>query len=130
MFCRQCGQQNDENTYRCVNCGYLLHSAPVPIVAGEFVQNYLVFAIFSVAFAALCSACYCLPIGLPFAIPAVICSAQVNGRVSAGDFPGAREASKKAQRWCWISVGVSLAGVAVYLVFMAVMIAIGATAKH
>jgi Interferon-induced transmembrane protein len=130
MFCRQCGQQNADNNYRCVNCGYLLHSAPAPLVGGELVQNYLVFAILSLAFSMLCAACYCFPIGVPFAIPAVIYSAQVNGRVGSGDLPGARESSKKAQMWCWISVGVSLAGLALYLVFIAVMAVLGAKNKH
>jgi hypothetical protein len=129
MFCRQCGQENDENTYRCVRCGYQIHSAPVPLVTGETVPNYRVFALLSVAFAALCSACYCLPIGLPFAIPAVICSSQVNGRVGAGDIQGARDAAKKAKMWCWISVGISLAGLALYLAFRLIAMLAGMKAN-
>jgi hypothetical protein len=130
MFCRQCGQENDENNFRCVRCGSEIHSAPIPAGTGEVVPNFLVFAILSIACAALCSACYCLPIGLPFAIAAVIYSAQVNGHLGAGDIPGARDSSKKAKKWCWISVAVSLAGLALYVVVMLLAIPLGMHAKH
>jgi hypothetical protein len=122
MFCRQCGQENDENTYRCVRCGYQIHSAPVPLETGETIPNYLIFAAISIALAALCSFCYCLPIGLPFGILAVIYSAQVNGRVQAGDVQGARNSAKQAKMWCMVSVGISLGGFALYLAFMSLRV--------
>ncbi|MFH0794383.1 MAG: zinc ribbon domain-containing protein [bacterium] len=33
MFCSQCGTQNDDNNYKCIRCGALLHPAPPPPVA-------------------------------------------------------------------------------------------------
>ncbi len=129
MFCRKCGQENEENTYRCVRCGYQIHSAPVPQETGETIPNYMVFAALSIGFAAVCSACYCLPIGLPFAIPAVIYSSQVSGRVNAGDLQGARESGTKAKMWCWISFGASLIGLALYFGFVALMVLSGVKGK-
>jgi len=30
MFCSRCGRENDDNNYRCVGCGSLLHPPPPP----------------------------------------------------------------------------------------------------
>jgi hypothetical protein len=49
-------------------------------------------------------------------IPAIIYAAQVNGKIQAGDLAGAKVASDNAKMWCWISVGVTLAGLAIWLV--------------
>ncbi|MFZ0731987.1 MAG: CD225/dispanin family protein [Candidatus Sulfotelmatobacter sp.] len=72
------------------------------IPPGATVQNYLVFAILATV---LC----CLPAG----IPAIVYAAQVNGKLQAGDFAGAQEASRNAKMWCWISFGLGLATFAI-----------------
>ena len=130
MFCRQCGQENDDNNYKCVGCGYLIHSAPVPFESRELVQNYLMFALLSLAFAVLCSLCYCFPVGVPFAIPAIISAAQVNSHAATGNISGARQAAKTARMWCWVSVGASLAGMVLYWGFMLMVMLIGTLDKH
>ncbi|MCD4783806.1 MAG: zinc ribbon domain-containing protein [Candidatus Eremiobacteraeota bacterium] len=28
MYCPKCGAQNDDNSYKCVSCSYLLHAKP------------------------------------------------------------------------------------------------------
>ncbi|OQB22936.1 MAG: hypothetical protein BWY12_00111 [candidate division BRC1 bacterium ADurb.Bin183] len=32
MFCSKCGTQNEDNNYRCINCGQILHSDPQPAI--------------------------------------------------------------------------------------------------
>ncbi len=125
MFCRSCGQQNDENSYRCVACGAELHAAPqraMPLPSGpvEEVPNYLVFAI-------LCTAFCCLPFG----IVAIVYSSQVNGLVAAGNIEAARDASKKAKIWCLASFGSIAALFVLYFLFLLVALVIGiATEQH
>ena len=98
MFCRKCGTQNPDNTYRCVQCGEVLQAqAAVPPPAQQ-IPNYLVQSILVTAFC-------CLPLG----IPAIVFSAQVNGRVQAGDIAGAMALSKRAKYWGWWAFGVGFA---------------------
>jgi hypothetical protein len=73
------------------------------------VPNYLVLAIVSL----FC----CLPLG----VVAVIFAAQVNGKVAAGDTAGALDASKKAKMFSFISIGLGLAGIICYVLFVVIM---------
>ncbi|HKT89321.1 MAG TPA: CD225/dispanin family protein [Candidatus Sulfotelmatobacter sp.] len=109
MFCPQCGASNADNAAICVQCGRNLQPAATPLAAtgqvippGATVENYLVFAILATV---LC----CLPTG----IAAIVYAAQVNGKLQAGDFAGAQQASRNAKMWCWISFGLGLATFAV-----------------
>ena len=96
MYCRSCGATNDDNAFKCVNCGEGLQEeasvAPVQNVANHLVAAILV--------TILC----CWPLG----IPAIVFAAKVNGFVGAGDYGGAMEASKKASMWIWIAFGLGL----------------------
>jgi hypothetical protein len=78
-----------------------------PPAAGtaEKVPNYLVPAILS----ALC----CFPLG----IISIVFAAQVNGKVTAGDIPGALDASKKAKLFSYIFLGLGIVGWGGYLLF-------------
>jgi hypothetical protein len=98
MFCSQCGASNADNAVICTQCGASLQAAvSFPQAAGVYVQNHLVFAILTTVL--------CLPAG----IPAIVYASQVNEKLQAGDIAGAREASKNAQMWCWISVSAGVA---------------------
>jgi hypothetical protein len=57
-------------------------------------SNYLVGAILSTIFC-------CQILG----IVSIIYAAQVNSKWQAGDYEGARQASKNALTWIWVSVG-------------------------
>jgi hypothetical protein len=59
----------------------------------------------------------CTPLG----IVAVIFAAQVNGKVAAGDTAGALDASKKAKMFSLISIGLGLAGILCYVLFVVIM---------
>ena len=78
---------------------------PPAASAAEKVPNYLVPAILS----ALC----CFPLG----IISIVFAAQVNGKVAAGDMPGALDASKKAKLLSYIFLGLGILGWGGYLLF-------------
>lgn len=103
MYCRKCGQQNDDNNYKCVKCGEVLQQAPAaaPVVP---VPNYLVQAILVTLFC-------CLPCG----IVAIVYAAGVNGKVQAGDITGALVASGNAKTWCWVSFVLGIILVPLYI---------------
>jgi hypothetical protein len=62
----------------------------------------------------------------PLAIVAIIFAAQVNGKVAAGDIAGAVDASKKAKLFSFISIGIGLVFVLIYLVLT--VLGVGLTA--
>lgn len=96
MYCRKCGAQNDDNAYKCVKCGEILHRSETSANAQK-IPNYLAQSILVTLFC-------CMPLG----IPAIVYSAQVNGKVQAGDIEGALDCSRKAKMWCWWSFGLGL----------------------
>jgi hypothetical protein len=60
-------------------------------------------------FAILATVFCCLPTG----IVSIIYAAQVNGKLQAGDYAGAQEASRNAKTWCWVSFGLGMVSVVV-----------------
>lgn len=106
MYCRKCGEQNADNAYQCVKCGAVLEQVGAPVPPPVKIPNYLVQ---SILVTVLC----CLPLG----IPAIVYSAQVNGKIQAGDIQGAMESSRKAKMWGWWSFGVGLVVSVVYVIF-------------
>jgi len=81
---------------------------PPSSVAPGSVPNHLVWAIISTVF----SLCLCCGIpGLATGITAIVFSAQVNGKLNAGDFDGARRASNLAKIFCWVTTGFAVLGI-------------------
>ncbi len=70
------------------------------------IPNYLVPAILSL---------FCC---WPLSIVAIIFAAQVNGKVAAGDIAGAQDSSKKAKMFSFIAIGLGLAGILIYIIFI------------
>ncbi len=70
----------------------------------EYIPNYLVQAILVTIFC-------CLPVG----VVSIVYAAQVNGKAAAGDIEGARRDSKSAKTWAWVSFGLGLAAIGIYL---------------
>ena len=100
MYCTRCGQENNDNAFRCVQCGNILQHPPQSgpeVVPVRRVPTYLAQAILVTLFCCL-----------PFGIYSIVLAAQVDGRVSAGDYAGALEKSQQARKWCWISFGTGL----------------------
>lgn len=44
----------------------------------------------------------------PTGIAAVVYASQVNNKLTRGDIDGARESSRKAKTWCWVSFGIAI----------------------
>jgi predicted secreted protein len=82
---------------------------PPPTGTATAVPNYLVLSIISL----FC----CLPLG----IAAVIFAAQVNNKVAVGDTAGALDSSKKAKMFSFIAIGLGLAGIVCYVLFVVIM---------
>jgi hypothetical protein len=61
------------------------------------VPNYLVYSILVTIFCCV-----------PFGIVSIVYAAQVNGKLAAGDYAGAVDASNKAKTWCWVAFGVGI----------------------
>src|SRR5580698_9554823 len=128
MFCAQCGANNADTATVCMQCGRSLQAAPqgvapaplpvtgvvMPPAPAVPVQNYLVFAILATVFC-------CLPAG----IPAIVYAAQVNGKLQVGDLAGAQAASNNAKMWCFISLGLGLGVIALYVILMMVGVIAG-----
>jgi ribosomal protein L40E len=108
VFCTTCGTKNSGSASHCSQCGNVLlrpqHNGK-SISVGGVVPNYLAQAILVTVFCCV-----------PFGIPAIVFAAQVNSKLEGGDYTGAVEASKRAKMWCWISFGVGLGIVVVYLI--------------
>lgn len=116
MYCRKCGTQNDDNAYKCMKCEEFLQQTVSVGTSPKRIPNYLAQSILVTLFC-------CLPLG----IPALVFAAQVNGKVQAGDIPGAMESSRKAKVWSWWSFGVSLGGVILYYLFIFLLAIIAET---
>lgn len=116
MYCRQCGAQNEDNAWKCVQCGTELRPGPAP-GAGltpasapsppVVIPNYLWQSI-------VCTILCCWPLG----IPAIVYAAQVNSKVARGDIEGAKASSKNAKMWCWIAFGTGLVVIVGYILLM------------
>ncbi|MDZ7288329.1 MAG: CD225/dispanin family protein [candidate division KSB1 bacterium] len=107
MYCPKCGTPNADTALRCVSCGNTLQPLQTFPMTGQTTQhvpNYLVQAILTTLFCCL-----------PFGIVAIVYAAQVNSKLTAGNYAGAVEASNKAKTWCWVSFGVGLGVGLIYL---------------
>ncbi len=116
MFCTHCLTMNADDATSCSQCGRDLRPAWQTSPAGGIQQgyqarvkvpNYMVFAILVTMF------CF-----LPTGILAMVSSAQVNNKLAVGDVEGARRASKNAQMWCLISVGMGLVMLVAFALFL------------
>lgn len=86
--------------------------APGAGYAGTPPSNWLVPAILATIFCCL-----------PFGIVGIVFASQVNSKWSVGDVAGANEAAGKAKLWTLVSVGVSLAGLVVWVLLIAMGVA-------
>lgn len=107
MYCRKCGSLNDDNAFKCVQCGQILQQVQERGGPASKVPSYLAQAILTTLFCCL-----------PFGIVAIVYAAQVNSKLAVGDYAGAVEVSNKAKTWCWVSFGIGLAGAAIWFVIV------------
>lgn len=89
------------------NPGYPGYGPPggPPPGDGRPVRSYLVWSILATLFC-------CLPAG----VVSIVYASQVSGKQAVGDIAGAQDSSRKARLWLFVSVGIGLGFVAIYLV--------------
>jgi hypothetical protein len=85
-------------------------AGPSPAGSDAHIPTYLVQAILTTIFCCM-----------PFGIVAIVYAAQVDSKLSVGDYEGARRSSDSAKMWCWVSVGVWVAAVIAYIGLIAVL---------
>jgi hypothetical protein len=91
---------NDDNNFRCVQCGNVLQQvAPQYAAPGAApnIKSHMADAVVATLFC-------CLPLG----IVAIVHAAKVNKLVAVGDYAGAEKASKQAKTYAWIAAGLGL----------------------
>ena len=124
-FCMDCGEPVLAGASFCSRCGRAIgQGQDRPADAAEtttasqpqadppftydpvqpHVNNYLAQAILVTIFC-------CLPLG----IAAIVFAAQVNGKLASGDYAGAVRTSNTAKLLCWISFGIGLAVVFLWI---------------
>ncbi len=57
----------------------------------------------------------------PTGIAAVVYASQVGNKLVMGDIAGARESSRKAKMWCWITFGIGIAGIVIAIIAAVVL---------
>ena len=105
MFCANCGAQNDDNAFRCMQCEEVLQRSQEQNSMGLGPAPSRL--AWSIVVTLLCC--------LPFGVPAIVFAAKTMENNGAGRFQAAHENSRKATMWCWISFGVGLAFTTIYL---------------
>ena len=122
MQCPKCGTNNDDSAAFCNSCGSNLRESVNPNSyqgSNNYnssynnrgnVPNYLVWSILATIFCCI-----------PFGIPAIVFASQVDSKLSAGDYEGALESSRKAKTWCWVAFGCGLAGALLYFIFTVIL---------
>ena len=107
MYCPKCGAQNDDSASWCVGCNEPLRLPATPAGPYQDVPSYLVQAILVTL---LCC--------MPFGVVAIVFAAQVSAKLQSGDYGGAVRTSRQARMWCWLSFGLGLGPMLIWLLFV------------
>lgn len=96
-------------------------SPPPPPPPG--VKNYMTPAILVTVLTVLCF--------VPTGIVAIVYAAKVNPALQLANFAEARRASARAKMWCWISLAVGIACIALFLlIFIAAVASANSTTDY
>ncbi len=99
MYCPECGEACEDADGYCWSCGRGLTATSQPAADPDAIPSYLGWAAARLAF--------CWP-AWPAAVTALVHASRAESRVAGGDPAGAREASRKAKQWCWVTLGAGL----------------------
>ena len=154
MFCSNCGTRNDEGVAYCASCGKELRKIQTPDVdvpppnlggpgfaSGQTsasaasdpnIPNYLVQSVLLtiVCFVLSPIALFFPAIGVITGIVAIVCGAQVNGKVAGNNYTGAHESSRAAKVWTWVTfafVVLEFLILAAFLLFFLLAVVAGAS---
>jgi hypothetical protein len=146
VFCSNCGTRNEEGTSYCVNCGAQLRKIQTPSVEvppldtggaglsagsaagpGASVPNFPNYLVQAVLLTLICLVLSPLTLFFPFlgvitGIVAVVYGAQVNGKVAGGNYVGARDSSRLARVWTWITFAFVILELLILAAFLLIFI--------
>jgi len=96
-------------------------TAPLPPASGT-VPNHLLWSIIVtiLAFFVCCMSCVSF-LGIITGIVAIVFGTKVNTLLSQGDLEGARRASKNARIWAWVTTGLLILGIVVFVISLATL---------
>ena len=112
LYCSHCGNQNDDNAFRCVSCGEMLQRVDGPDLAFQGSAEAPTHLVWSILVTIFC----CQLTG----IPAIVFSAIAMNQNSSGDYAAARRSAKTAAIWCWVSFGLGMLFILPYLFFIGI----------
>lgn len=117
MYCKNCGQQLNENQQHCDACGSTAEAPRVtpPSMDGFQAGGYTGSPSPTYLVPSILVTIFCCQI---FGIIAIVYSAIAMGKNSSSDFIGAMESAKKAKMWCWLGFGVGFVIVILYAALM------------
>jgi hypothetical protein len=110
VYCRECGEACDDTDGYCWSCGRSLAPSAQSGLGSKAVPSYIGWAAALLAF--------CWP-AWPAAVATLVHASRTESRLASGDLAGAREASRRARQWCWITLGAGLILWAVVLTLVA-----------
>ncbi len=118
MFCRNCGQFNEGDSFNCIKCGSATELRHQPSYMVETIPTYLVQAILVTLFCCM-----------PFGIVAIVYAATAQSKNQVGDTNGAMIASNSAGKWCWASFWLGILPAVIWLLFVIISIIAGITSE-
>ena len=94
-------------------------TAPLPPASGT-VPNYLIWSIIVtvLAFFMCCVSCLSFP-AIATGIVAIVFANKVNTLLNQGDLVAARQASKNAKIWAWVTTGILIAATLFSIIWLA-----------
>ncbi len=103
MFCAKCGSPNDDNAFRCTQCGEVMLRGRAQGMDQDGLGPAKPRLAQSIIVTILC----CMPLG----IPAIVYSSMTMGKNAEGDFRTAHRCSRLANTWGWVSFGLGLVAI-------------------
>ena len=146
MFCSNCGIRNEEGTSYCVNCGAEPRkiqtsgvevppldagggglSAGSAVGYGASVPNIPDYLVQAILLTTVCLVLSPFTLFFPFlgvitGIVAIVYGAQVNGMVAGGNYVGARDSSRLARVWTWITFAFVVLELLILAAFLLIFI--------
>ena len=104
IYCKKCGKDNEDNAWKCVACGTVLHYMPqMPKPMPVKPKTYMWISVLMILSL------------IPTGIISMLYGFKVTRSFNAGEFEMAKVYSKKAKYWNWISFWI---GIVIFIIFL------------
>jgi len=117
MYCPRCGTQNDDNAWKCAQCGTELHATPssVPFYPEQVTCSKAVWALIVAILGLLSLCCCCGFLTFPFGILAIVLGIAARNEIKAN--PGRLKGDALALAAIIIGIFDVVLGIVVPLVY-------------